>query len=389
MASPPLFVRDRLRLIEAAGLLRRPPTIETQDGVRGRVNGKSALLFCSNDYLGLRLDPAIRRAAASAAEQYGGGSGSSRLIAGSLAIHDRLEEAVARWLGTETALVCSSGYQANLALVQGLCQSGDLILSDGLNHASLIDGCRLSRARVVVMDHGSPGSATLSPAGDAGQVFRLGEGLYSMDGDRGPVEAWVGAAAAEGSETSHVLVDEAHALGVFGPEGQGVCAERGVANAVLARVGTFGKAVGAHGAFIACSAATRELLVNTGRTYIFTTGLPPAAAGAALAGIEVVSSERGDELRATLQARASQLRSGLSALGFEVVGDADAPIVPVLIGPANEAMKLYSSLLDRGIYAMAIRPPTVPDGTCRLRFTVSAAHSEVDVDAALSALSEL
>ncbi|HCP47763.1 MAG TPA: 8-amino-7-oxononanoate synthase, partial [Deltaproteobacteria bacterium] len=299
------------------------------------------------------------------------------------------EDAVAQWLETEAALVCSSGYQANLAMVQGLCGAEDLILSDALNHASLIDGCRLSRARVQVLEHGEPGLSLGAHAEAGGQVFRLGEGLYSMDGDRGPVEDWVAAADAEKAGTSHVLIDEAHALGIFGTQGRGVCAERGVADRVLARVGTFGKALGAHGAFIACSRDTRELLVNTGRTYIFTTGLPPAAAGAALAAIGVVRSERGMELRSRLRGVVSRLRCGLAELGLEVVGDEDAPIVPVLVGPAEEAMQLYASLLEQGIYAMAIRPPTVPEGTCRLRFTVSAAHTDADVDTALRVLSRL
>ncbi len=386
MTTPP-FVHARLAAIEGAGLMRRPPTIETQDGVHGRIEGRDVLLFCSNDYLGLRTAPEVVAAAAGAAEAFGAGSGSSRLIAGSLAIHQRLEEALASWLGTEAALVFSSGYQANLAVLQGLAGSEDLLLSDRLNHASLIDGCRLARARFRVFPHGESERIQDLASKSNGQVFVVGEGLYSMDGDRGPVAAWLSAlAASEASERSHVLVDEAHALGVLGPSGAGVCAEAGCAQEVLLRVGTFGKALGSHGAFVACSAALRELLVNTGRTYIFTTALPPTSAGAALASIGLVQSDRGEELRARLRARLRALRDGLSELGLAPISEPDSPVLPVVVGSVARAMAIYEGLRDRGIYAMAIRPPTVPPETCRIRFTVSAAHTPSHVEALLSAL---
>ncbi len=375
------FLSRRLALIERAGRFRSPPDVVTRDGVRGRVRGRDVVLFCSNDYLGLRCDSAVVRGGVEAAQAWGAGSGSSRLIAGSLPVHRRLEEAVAGWLGTEAALVLPTGYQANLALLGALGRSADRIVSDGLNHASIIDGCRLARADVVRTEHADPpGVAAALREPPTGEQFVVGEGLYSMDGDRGPVAGWAEACSGRG----WLLVDEAHAVGVFGPEGAGVCAEQGVQP--LARMGTFGKALGAHGAFVAGSAELRSLLVNTGRSYIFTTALPPASAGAALASLAIVRSERGAALRERLAGLSRRLREGLKDAGYDVLGDADSPIVPVVVGSADRAMARYEELLEAGVYAMAIRPPTVPVGTCRIRFTVSAAHSEADVDRLLRAM---
>ncbi len=375
----------RLADIEAAGLLRRPPTVDLAGPVRGRVAGRDVVVFCSNDYLGLRLDDRVRAAAAHAADVHGAGAGSSRMIAGTLPIHDRLEQAFAAWLGAEAALVFPSGYQANVALLQGLGRRGDRLVCDALNHASLIDGARLARAHTRVIDHGDADAAAEALKPDPpGDSFLVGEGLYSMDGDRGPVAAWADAADDAGA---HLLVDEAHALGVLGPAGRGACAEAGVGERTLARVGTFGKALGAGGAAIATDRATRELLLNTGRTFIFTTGLVPAAAGAALEGIRIASSDEGEERRARLRALARRLRSALRAGGWTVVGDDDVPIVPIVVGDAAAAMALYRGLLEQGVYAMAIRPPTVPTGTCRLRVTLSAAHTDDDVDLLLGAMS--
>ena len=311
------------------------------------------------------------------------------MIAGSLPIHQELEEALADWMGTEAALVCSSGYQANIALVQGLTQRGDRVIADALNHASLIDGCRLSHARARIAPHGdieAMRAFLMEPLAEGTQRFILGEGLYSMDGDRGRPADWV---ALAGEADAHVLVDEAHAVGVLGPEGRGVAAEAGVGGSVLARVGTFGKAFGSHGAFLAGTSELRELVVNRGRTYIFTTGLPPASAGAALEALAIVRSAEGGDLRGRLRSLVGRFRRGLADLGVPVDTTSGSPIVPVVVGTEQAAMRLYEDLLERGVYAMAIRPPTVPAGTCRLRFTLSAAHQEKHVDAVLSSLASV
>jgi len=296
-------------------------------------------------------------------------------------------------MGTEAALVCSSGYQANLAVLQGISSPGDRILSDELNHASIIDGCRLSPASVSVVRHGDAGALSHLLDGDpesevvrSGETFVVAEGLYSMDGDRGPLADWAALSSRAGA---HLLVDEAHALGVLGPQGRGASAEAGVESGCLARVGTFGKALGSHGAFVACSSGLRDLIVNSGRTYIFSTGLPPACAGAALAALEIVRSDEGAGLMGRLAELSHRLRKGLIDLGLDVLGDSDSPIVPVVIGNEAAAMACYQALLERGIYAMAIRPPTVAPGTCRLRFTLSAEHCTGDVDLVLAAMEGL
>ncbi len=384
---PAPFVADRLAALRDASLFRDPPEVHTHDGVQGRVGSRAATLFCSNDYLGLRTASRVRSAAADAVHRYGAGSGSSRLIAGSLPIHLELEEVIADWMGTEAALVCSSGYQANIALLQALATRHDRVYSDELNHASLIDGCRLAQARVRKVPHGDVQALDVALAADTdhlGERFVLGEGLYSMDGDRGPVAEQAAVAERHGA---WLLVDEAHAIGVLGPEGRGVCAEQGVTP--LARVGTFGKALGSHGAFIATDAETRHLLVNAGRTYIFTTGLPPAAAGAALEAIRIVRSEEGEELRERVLANARRVAEAASEMGLSLSKmdvAAPGPIVPIVLGDADRALGVASALLDAGIYAKAIRPPTVPAGTCRLRITVSANHTDADISRLIAAL---
>jgi len=383
-------VQRRLQAIREAGLHRAPPVVDTRDGVSGRVSGRECLLFCSNDYLGLRLDERVRGAAAEGASSYGGGSGSSRLIAGTLPIHGQLEQALADWLGTEAAILCSSGFQANLSMLQGLAGRDDLLVSDSLNHASLIDGCRLSRASVKIVRHGDRASLARGLEREVeGERFIVGEGLYSMDGERGDVAGWLAAREAAGAGNTHLLVDEAHAFGVLGPGGRGVAAEAGQQGELLARVGTLGKALGAHGAFVAADAATVDLLRNRGRAYIFSTGLPPAAAAAGLEALQIVRSDEGAEMRDRLARLSLRLREGAAALGFQVAGDPDVPIVPLLLGSAERAMAFFHRLLDEGIYAMAIRPPTVARGSCRIRFTLSASHEDQHVDLALSALATL
>jgi len=294
---------------------------------------------------------------------------------------------LAEWIGSEAVLVCSSGYQANLALLQGVTRSGDLILSDSLNHASIIDGCRLSRAEVAVVKHGELDALrTVLRTPVEGARFVVLEGLYSMDGDRGAVADWAREADEGGA---HLIIDEAHSLGVFGPAGTGVAAEQGVASDCFARVGTFGKSFGSHGAFVACSRETRDLLVNSGRTYIFTTGLPPFSVGAALASLKILRSNEGAERAGKVAELAGQLRRGLKNIGLQVLGDEDSPIVPVVVGPEERSMTLSRGLLQEGFYAMAIRPPTVAEGTCRLRFTVSAAHDRTMVDGLVAAAEKI
>ncbi|MCK6528662.1 8-amino-7-oxononanoate synthase [Myxococcota bacterium] len=375
------FARSELDALAEGRLLRVPPVVVTGDGVRGRVDGREAVLFCGNDYLALRHHPRVIEGAARALREEGAGSGSSRLVAGTLPCHLALEAALAERFGAEAALLFASGYHANLAVLGALTGEGDLVASDALDHASLIDGCRLSRARTAVFAHADPADLAARLDAPARRRFVVTEGLFSMDGDVAPLGALLDVAERAGA---HAIVDDAHGLGVLGPTGGGAVEEAGLLDRVPVRTGTLGKALGSHGAFVLCDPDTRELLLNRGRTFVFTTGLPPAACGAALAALALLDDEPWRRERAL--ALAGRLRDGLRALGLDT-GPSARQIVPVMLGTEARALALAAALLRRGVYAQAIRPPTVPRGTSRIRFTLSAGHSRDDVDRALDAVS--
>ncbi|MCB9699823.1 MAG: aminotransferase class I/II-fold pyridoxal phosphate-dependent enzyme [Alphaproteobacteria bacterium] len=313
------------------------------------------IVACSNDYLGLAWDPEVRAAAA------GGGSGGSRLISGARPVHRQLEEAVGDWLG-RPALLFNSGWNANLGVLQALGEAQTRIASDALNHASIIDGLRLSRAERIVVPHADPGAI---PADVDAWVV---EGLFSMDGDVPPLPAYPSGPLS--------VVDEAHAVGCLGPGGRGAAAMLGVEPDVI--VGTFGKAFGAAGAFVAGPPALVDLLVNTARSFVFTTALPEPVAAMALAGLRRAD----DELRARLAANTERFRCALLQLGWTPLGDAH--IVPVVVGPS--AVALGRRLLEAGVFAPPIRWPTVARGQERIRFTVSAAHTPEQLDRVAEAL---
>ncbi|MBI2391799.1 MAG: 8-amino-7-oxononanoate synthase [Deltaproteobacteria bacterium] len=360
------WLEDELAGLRAGGLLRarREPLVEPGPWVeRG---GRRLLNLCSNDYLSL----AGRRVEAIA------GSGASRLIAGDLVEHRSLERALAAWLGTEDALVFSSGYAANVGTIAALAGPGTLVVSDALNHASLIDGCRLSRARVVVVPHLDVRAVAEALAG-ASERRRLvvTDGYFSMDGTVAPI---AGLAEICRRERAGLYVDEAHALGVFGPEGRGVAAEAGVIPDVL--MGTLGKAFGSSGAFVAGSAALTSWLWNAARSFVFSTGIAPAAAVAAMASLPEV---RGGERTRRLRENCVRLRDSVSR---ETLLPSTGPILPFLLGAPERAVAAMERLLEEGIFAQAIRPPTVPKGTSRLRVTVHAGHELEDLDRAAEAL---
>ena len=322
--------------------------------VTGLLDGCPVVVACSNDYLGLSWHPDIRAAA------HGSGSGGSRLIAGSRPIHAELEAALEEWLG-RPALLFSSGYQANLAVFSTVCSTGDIIASDAANHASIIDGLRLSRAERCITPHASPDAV---PA-DARLVVT--EGLFSMDGDIPPL--------ADYPHEPWLAVDEAHAIGCLGPGGRGAAAAAGRTPDI--RIGTFGKAFGAAGAFVEGPIELKELLVNAGRSFIFTTAPPEPVAAMALAGLRAAT----DELRERLAANTRALRDGLAQRGWSVLGDAH--ILPVVAG--DGAIQLANDLLEQGVFAPAIRYPTVPAGTERIRLTSSAAYTSTHVERILDA----
>jgi len=388
MPRPPALqiLRARLEEQQRAGLGRSLVTTGPATGPRVTVRGKDCLLMASNDYLGLSRHPRLAQAAAAAAQLNGTGSGASRLVSGTLDDHLALEEAIARFKHSEAALFLSSGYLTNLAAVCALAGPGDLIVSDELNHASLIDACRLSRAKVRICPHGDAGAAGRLLAEGNTKCLRLllTDGVFSMDGDMAPLPALLEAAR---SRDALLMVDDAHATGVWGPTGRGTAEHYGLNPPPpdLVMIGTLSKALGGMGGFVAAAGEVIELLVNRARPFIFSTAPPPAQVAAAKAAFALVDEE--SWRRSKLHELAARLRARLCELGFTLLSD-QGPIIPLLAGEARTAVALAKALWKRGVFAPAIRPPTVPKGTSRLRITVTAAHGEDDVDFAAAALQE-
>lgn len=376
------WAAEELELIAALRLRRELEPIDTPQGTEVRIRGRIYLNFSSNDYLGLANHPAVRAACAAGAEEHGVGSGASRLLAGDSQAHHALERELARWLGSERALLFGSGYAANLGIAAALAGPGDVIFSDRLNHASLIDGCRLARAKTVVYPHADAQALRqLLRAHPARRQLVLTEAVFSMDGDRAPLAEL--AQICEASAAA-LVVDEAHAIGVLGPGGAGLCVEEGVESAVAVRMGTLGKALGTFGAFAAASSAVADLLLHRSRTLIYSTSLPPPICAAARAAIPLASAA---DLREKLRRNVRRFSDGLRRLG--IPGRASSPIFPVILGPAERALEASSELRRRGFLVKAIRPPTVPQGTSRLRFSLCAAHDDEHIDRALDALASL
>jgi 8-amino-7-oxononanoate synthase len=377
------LLTEELRGLEEAGLLRALIPLDGGCDAEVDVDGRRHLLLSSNDYLGLAAHPALRAAAREAVDRWGCGAGSSRLIAGHFALHADLEAALARFKGTAAALVFPSGYQANLGTIGALVGRGDHVFSDELNHASIIDGCRLSRATVHVYPHGDVAALRrrLADSPPAGRRLIVTDSVFSMDGDRAPLRE-LSALARE--YHSILMIDEAHATGCLGARGAGLAEAEGLTDAVDVHMGTLGKALGAAGAYIAGSRPLVDLVVNRARSFVFTTGLAPAAVAAARAALDVVARE--PARRARLQDHADRLRAGLRALGLDARGDTH--IVPVVVGDNRAAVALAEALRRRGVLAHPIRPPTVPPGTARLRVTPMASHTTAQIDRVLLAFGE-
>ncbi len=372
---------------------RACPQLSGGSRVRVHLDAHPAVSFASNDYLGLASDPRLAAAAAETAQREGYGASAARLVSGDLPAHRDLEANLATFLGRPAALVFPSGYQANLGVVTALAGPDDLIVSDALNHASLIDGCRLSRAQIAVYPHGnaSAAAAALASAPGARRRLLVTESLFSMDGDAAPI---VDLASVAHDTDAILVVDEAHAIGVHGPAGRGLCAAAGVVPDVL--VGTLGKSLAAGGGFVAGSSVLREYLVNRARTFIFTTALPAPVAAAAARALEVAAGPEGDQRRTRLADLGRLLAGRLAALGSwplrpptPNLAAAIGPIFPFLLGENERALRVSAELRRRSIFVPAIRPPTVPAGTSRLRITLSAAHERDDVLRLTDALAEL
>jgi len=377
-------LQDRLGELKRRGLYRYLRLISGRQTTVVTMEGKEVVLLSSNNYLDLANHPEVKRAAAEALESYGCGAGASRLISGTMELHARLEAKLAEFEGTEAALVFGSGYHANTGVIPALMGPGDIIFSDELNHASIIDGCRLARADTQVFRHRDTGhlEELLASAPTPGQRLIVTDSVFSMDGD---VARLPEIAALARRYRAWVMVDEAHATGVFGPNGAGVVEETGLQGRIEIQMGTLGKALGSFGAYVAGSRVLIDWLINRARSFIYSTALPPPLLAAALAALHIVKNE--PERRRRLWNNAAFLRRGLSGLGYRL-GESESPILPVLIGDEEKTMALCAALLKHGVFAHGIRPPTVPEGTARLRVTPTATHTDEELERALRAFAE-
>jgi 8-amino-7-oxononanoate synthase len=377
------IARAELALLREQGLLRRLEPLQGAPGAEIELRpGERLLNFSSNDYLGLAGDPRLVQALVKGAEEWGTGASASRLVCGDFAPHHELEAAIASLEGAEAALLFGSGYSANSGLFAAFVERGDLILSDELNHASIIDGCRLSGARIEVYPHGDAEAASRLLALPARRKLLVTDAVFSMDGDRAPLPALAAICARHGAM---LAVDEAHSSGVVGPRGAGLCAETAVESDL--RLTTLSKAFGVFGAAVSGTRSVCDLLVSRARSLLFSTGLPPALACAALEALRIASGPEGDERRARLWKHIHAFAAGLRSLGL--AAREESAIFPVVLGSPARAVAAAARLRELGLLAKAIRPPTVAPGTSRLRFALSAAHTGDHVDAALSALREV
>ncbi len=377
-------IEARLDELDREGLRRRLRLVSGPQGPRVLLDEAPVLLLCSNNYLGLADHPRVREAAAEAAMCWGVGAGASRLVSGTMTVHHRLEERLAEWEGTEACVLFGSGYLANLGVVGALAGEGDTVYSDELNHASLIDGCRLSRARVVVYRHLDTEHLAWQLRHDSGDGRRLiaTDAVFSMDGDIAPLTEIVKVAHEHQACT---VVDEAHATGLLGPGGRGAVAAAGLQGEIDVVVGTLSKSLGSYGAYVCASTQMTDYLVNTARSLIFSTAPGPPAVAGALAALDLLQ-ERPERVE-HLHAAACALRGALAEEGFPVA-PSEMPIVPVVVGSEQDTMHLCQAALERGVFAQGIRPPTVPAGTSRLRLAAMATHTPTELRQAAHTLAE-
>ncbi len=363
-------IAAQLEQIRDRGLYRRLRMISGPQGPRVLLDGDPVLLLCSNNYLGLADHPRVREAAADAAMRWGVGAGASRLVSGNMTVHRRLEEQLAEFKGSGACVLFGSGYLANAGVISSLARAGEVVFSDELNHASIVDGCRLARAETFVYDHCDPDHLEwgLREAGGRGALI-VTDGVFSMDGDIAPLEEIVELAQ---RYDARVMVDEAHSTGTMGPGGRGAVADAGLEDEVDVVVGTLGKSLGSYGAYACCDKRMAKYLVNTARTLIFSTALPPPAVAGAMAALELLVEQPGrvDKLARNAEA----MRDALSAEGLDA-GISETQILPVVVGDPHAAMDACERALRQGVFCQAIRPPTVPDGSSRLRITVMASHT--------------
>lgn len=370
---------QELEQLESKGMRRRLRLLAGAQGPRVWLDGEEVLLLCSNNYLGLATHPALIEAAVAATARYGVGTGGSRLISGSMQPHSELEEALAAFKGSEAALLFNSGYAANTGILQGLFGPDDLIFSDAINHASIVDGCRLSRARTVIYPHADADALEALMRAEAprrrGRWVIVTDGVFSMDGDLAPLPELV---ALKQRYDALLMVDDAHGSGVLGAQGRGTAEHLGCHGQIDLQMGTLGKAFGCAGAYLAADRAVIDTLINRSRSFIFSTSLPPAVPAAALAALQLIDSAEGARLRQDLERNRLTFAGRLQQGGCDLLGS-QTQIIPVLTGEPAPTMAAAARLLAGGVFIQGIRPPTVPTGRCRLRATVMAQHSQAEL----------
>jgi 8-amino-7-oxononanoate synthase len=376
------FIERRLEAIQRRNLFRQLTPLDHGTTPWITIGDRRLLNLSSNNYLGLADHPRLKEAAIAAIRDYGCGAGASRLITGTTQLHERLEQRLASFKGCEQALLFSSGYHANMGVISSLVGPHDVVLSDELNHASIIDGIRLSRAEYKIYAHCDTAALAqqlqeLDHTDHRGLRLVVTDSVFSMDGDMAPL---ADIALLCEKHDALLVVDEAHATGCLGPGGRGLVAQLNT-TATIISVNTLSKAFGVFGAFVTGSSQIKEFLTNVARQFIFTTALPPADVAACLAALDIL--EEDPELPTRLQHKATFLRTGLRALGFQTLAS-ETQIIPMLIGGSMRALQMAQALREHGVYAVAIRPPTVPMGAARIRFSVMASHTEEDLIFALT-----
>ena len=374
------FLKTELDSLRKASLYRQLRWFEGPQSPRTTVNGRNCILLSSNNYLGLTDHPQVKDAACQALARWGTGSGGSRLISGNFLLYKELEEKIAQFKNTEEVIVFSSGYLANIGTISSLAGPEDAVISDELNHASIIDGCRLSRARVVIFGHKDMKQLekALSETQDCRRRLVITDGVFSMDGDLAPLPEIVRLAE---KYDAFVMVDDAHATGVFGSRGTGTVEHFNLEGKVAVQVWTLSKALASCGGYVTGKSDLINYLRNKARSFIYSTGLPPAAVGAAIAAVDLIREK--PEIRARLFDNINFLSEGLTRLGFTIL-NRESQIIPILVGDDGLTMVMDKSLFGRGVFVAGIRPPSVPPGTSRLRVSVMATHTREDLEEVLN-----
>ena len=368
---------------KSKNLDRKMAVLQSTTGTEADVDDRRMLMFCGNDYLGYARHPELIRAARDAALEWGVGAGASRLISGNSSLYEKLETAVAAFKHADRAVVFPTGFMTNLGLIASLAGRGDLIISDALNHASLVDACRLSRAEVVIVPHNDAAAYEEAMSRAEGRrTLIVTDGVFSMDGDVAPLDDLADLAEAH---DALLVVDDAHGTGVLGPNGRGSLEYMDVDTENVIQMGTFSKALGGLGGFVAGSELVIRFLKNRARTLFYTTGLPPATLAANRRALGLIDEE--PEARQTLAANVDRMRKGLAEAGLRLI-DGPSAIVPVMIGPADKTLSVAARLKKSGLFCPAMRPPTVPEGQCRLRITVMAIHTFDQIDRAMGIITD-